>query len=296
MAAGLGSRYGGLKQIAPVGPSGEIMMEYAIYDALKAGFGQVVFIIKEELLAVFKECIGNTIEKVADVSYAFQRLDMLPPGVSLPAGREKPWGTAHAVLCAEDVVHTPFAVINADDFYGADTFALLAQYLQNPPPPDSAIHAAMVGFLLANTLTEHGHVARGVCTVSPSGHLMDVVERTRIEKRGDGAVYTEDGVNYTPLPTDTVVSMNTWGFFPDIFPAMHKGFATFFDAQAHKLQSAEYFLPGLVGDLIQAGKAQVDVLQGQGRWLGVTYPQDRQAVVQAIEELVRFGLYPTKLW
>jgi UTP-glucose-1-phosphate uridylyltransferase len=227
MAAGMGSRYGGLKQIDPVGPNGEIIMDYSIYDALKAGFGKIVFIIKEDFFELFKERIGNRIEKLVDTEYVFQKIDDIPSGFTVPNGRVKPWGTGHAVLSCRDVVDTPFAVINADDFYGESAFKMLYDYLNDGIDNDGMYRYSMVGFILDNTLSDHGHVARGVCNVNSEGYLEGIHERTNIRKFEDKAKYSEDGQNWVEIPKTSIVSMNTWGFTPSIFCELESRFHTF---------------------------------------------------------------------
>jgi len=298
LAAGIGSRYGGLKQVDPVGPSGEMIIDYSVYDALQAGFNKVVFVITEAIQEVFHERVGKTIERKCETAYAFQRLDDLPPGWSLPRDRIKPWGTAHATLAARRAVGSPFAVINADDFYGRAAFQAIAAYLGDGPrhPAAGVEEYCMVGYRLENTLTEHGHVARGVCEVDATGYLASVRELTHIERGGSGAHYTEDGVTWHELPLDAVVSMNMWGFTPSLFLELERRFAGFLADSRNDLLKAEYFLPSVVNDMIVEGRARVKVLATSAHWYGMTYIQDRPVVTAAIRDLVRQGVYPESLW
>lgn len=296
MAAGVGSRYGGLKQIDPVGPSGEMIIDYSIYDALKAGFGKVVFVIKEEIEEVFQEKIGKRIEKQLETVYVRQNIDDLPSGFTPPPDRKKPWGTAHAVMSCRHEVKTPFAVINADDFYGAASFRILYDHLKEAQDLHGVYQYCMVGFVLENTLTEHGHVARGVCTVDAEGYLVEIHERTRIEKFGAITKYTEDGANWTVIPKGSTVSMNTWGFTPSLFGELEARFPQFLTQNQTNLLKAEYFLPEIVGRLIAEKKARVKVLASPERWYGVTYQEDKPLVKQAIGDLIQRGVYPVNLW
>ena len=295
MAAGIGSRYGGLKQIDSVGLNGEIIIDYSVFDALRAGFGRVVFIIRQDMETAFRDKIGRAVEKRVDTAYVFQKLD-LPAGFTVPAERKKPWGTGHAVLACKDAVHTPFAVINADDFYGATAFQALAQYLGQARDRDGIYDYGMAGYALGNTLSEHGHVARGVCEVTPDGFLVDVRERTHIERLADGIQYTENGADWVRLPPESSVSLNTWGFTLSIFQELETRFILFLQKNAAHLTRAEFFLPEVVGDLVREGKARVKVLPTQEKWYGVTYQEDRPPVQAAIREMIRQGIYPEKLW
>jgi hypothetical protein len=298
LAAGIGSRYGGLKQVDPVGPSGEMIIDYSIFDALRAGFDKVVFIISKAIEEVFHERVGQAIDRRCQTAYVIQSLEDLPPGCSIPAGRVKPWGTAHATLTARSVVDSPFAVINADDYYGRGALQAVADTLLNTPPAsvEGLSNYCMVGYRLENTLTEHGHVARGICSVGDTGHLRGVRELTHIERIENGAGYTEDGINWHPLPLDAVVSMNMWGFYPSLFPELQAHFSAFLEASQENMLKAEYFLPSVVNDLVKADKAQVQVLRTAERWYGMTYLEDRPVVKAAIHELVNQGVYPVKLW
>ena len=296
MAAWMGSRYGGLKQIDPVGKNGEIIMDFSIYDAMRAGFSKVIFIIKEERLQDFKEVVGDRVSRYIPVEYAFQKLDDLPEGFSVPEGREKPWGTGHAVLAARDLIDAPFAVINADDFYGGEAFREIGAFLETAEDGGKA-HWAMVGYQLQNTLTENGHVARGVC-VEKDGILETVVERTRIEKRADGPAYTEDGgETWHSLPADATVSMNLWGFTPGFVEDLKRDFRAFLENDVPKNpMKAEYFLPFVVNDQIRAGKADVRVLKSADKWYGVTYKEDKPVVMRALADMMASGVYPDPLW
>ncbi len=295
MAAGIGSRYGGLKQIDPVGPSGEIVIDYAVHDALKAGFDKVVFIIRRDIKDVFRRKVGEAVERRVETAYVLQGLDDLPKGFELPPGRTKPWGTAHAVLCAKDAVTAPFAVINADDFYGPGAFKALGEALRNVVDDERTYNYCMVGYRLRNTLTEHGHVARGVCTATEDGFLADLVERTKIRKFGDAVRYTEDGNNWTEIPADSIVSMNMWGFTPSVFEELEARFPRFLEENIDDPR-AEFFVPTVVNELIQEGRARVRILPTDEKWLGVTYQQDKPRVKEAILAMVRSGDYPERLW
>lgn len=297
MAAGMGSRYGGLKQIDPVGPNGEIIMDYSIYDARKAGFDKVVFIIKEENFDLFKEVIGNRVERFMQVEYVFQKLDSLPEGYRVPEGRQKPWGTAHAILCCLGAVKENFAVINADDFYGRESFQKLADSLNSQAPADGKqYHFCMAGFILKNTLTENGHVARGVCRVDENGILADIQERTKIQRNNGQVQYSEDdGKTWTDLDEDSIVSMNCWGFTPDFLEEVRRRFPAFLDENQNNLKS-EFFLPFVVQDLIKEGKAEVQVLKTHDKWFGVTYKEDKAQVMAAIADKIAKGEYPASLW
>lgn len=296
MAAGIGSRYGGgVKQIDPVGPSGEIILDYAVYDALQAGFGKVIFVLSRKIIDDFRRGIGSAIEKRVDTAYVLQELDVLPDGYSLPPDRAKPWGTAHAVLSAEDVVTKPFAVINADDFYGGTSFQVLGEYLASAQDKEGFYDYCMVGFVLRNTLTPHGHVARGICTVDHEGYLAKVVERTKIEQAGEGARYSEDGENWIDISADSIVSMNMWGFTPSFMAELAQRFPAFLDKNINT-EKGEYFAPSVVNELVAEGKAKVKVLPTDEKWIGVTYKQDKASVIEAVAAKVAAGLYPESLW
>ena len=297
MAAGMGSRYGGMKQLDPVGGHGELIIDYSIYDAHRAGFDTVIFVIKEENEADFRTRIGDRVSQVMDVRYAFQRMDDLPEGYSVPFGRAKPWGTAQAALAARHLIDGPFAVINADDYYGPEAFRLIYDYLCGHP--DGALYEyAMVGYLLRNTVTENGSVSRGVCAVDGEGILREVIERTAIEKDGGDARFTEDGGGtWTPLSGGTTVSMNLWGFTRSFLDEALARFPAFLDrALAENPIKAEYYLPGVVEQLIREGRARVRVLLTGDKWYGVTYREDKPAVTAALAEKTAAGLYPDELW
>ena len=297
MAAGMGSRYGGLKQIDPVDAQGHIIMDFSIYDAVKAGFENVVFIIKKENEADFRSCIGDRMEKQIQVEYVFQDINNLPEGFKVPEGRTKPWGTAHAVLSCLPVIDGPFAVINADDYYGQQAFRMIYDFLASHEDKEKYQYT-MVGYLLENTLTENGHVARGVCETNEAGKLTEITERVRIEKREDGPAYTEDeGNTWTGLAKDTVVSMNMWGFTKSVLEEIHDRFASFLKASLPENPlKCEYFLPFVVDELIREDKAEVTVLKSRDRWYGVTYKEDKPAVMKAIQALKDEGCYPQNLW
>ena len=297
MAAGMGSRYGGLKQLDPVGGHGQVIMDYSIYDARRAGFETVVFVIKPEIEAQFKAAVGDRIARGMDVKYAFQRLEDLPEGYAVPEERVKPWGTAQAVLSAREVVKGPFAVINADDYYGPQAFREIYRYLSDHPDGERYEYA-MVGYQLKNTVTENGHVARGVCEETEDGLLTAITERTHIESTPAGPRYTEDnGQTWTELSGETIVSMNLWGFTRSFLDEAWARFPAFLDGTlAADPLKAEYFLPGVVSSLIAEEKARVKVLRSADKWYGVTYQADKPQVVAAIASMTEGGLYPDALW
>ena len=290
LAAGMGSRYGGLKQIDPVGPNGETIIDYSIFDALRAGFGKLVFIIRKDIEQAFKETVGARFEKQAPVDYVFQELDMLPPGFSVPQGRTKPWGTTHAVLMAANAIHELFAVINADDFYGAESYRVLANHLKS-----GTDDYAMVGFILRNTLSDFGSVSRGVCRVSGVGLLEEVVELTSIERDGESARSIDAAGHATRLSGNEMVSMNMWGFTPAVFAQLQDRFQKFFERNRSELKS-ECYLPTAVNELVTAGHARVKVLRSKDSWFGVTNREDRPRVVESIRRLIEGGSYPQTLW
>ena len=318
-AAGMGSRYGGLKQLDPVGPGGEFLLDYSIYDAVKAGFNKVVFVIKKENLELFRETVGERIEKAVKVEYAFQDIEDIPENGSIPEGRVKPWGTAHAVYCCRKLVDEPFAVINSDDFYGAEAFKCLAEYLgkgacvrEKSTGSDSRVALVnaestvettashkycMAAYMLKNTLTENGSVSRGVC-LDKDMNLTSITEHTKIERLSDGRlINTEDDGTQKELNENLHVSMNCWGFTPEFFNTLEKGLKTFFDVnKGEKLNKAEYYLLTAVQDEIDAGTATVKLLETDAKWFGVTYKEDRPKVVEAIRKLIADGVYPEKLW
>lgn len=294
MAAGMGSRYGGLKQLDPVGNHDQVILDYSIYDARRAGFETVVFVIKEEIEEEFKARVGRRVERHMDVKYVFQRKDDLPEGYTVPEGRVKPWGTAQAALSIRHVIDCPFVIINADDYYGPEGFRKIYDFLSNDRP----YHYAMVGYRLRNTVTENGSVARGVCSVDQDGNLIEIHERTAIEKDGKDARYTEDGgQTWTALSGETLVSMNLWGFNRSFLEEAEARFPAFLDkALVENPLKGEYFLPSVVDQLIVEGKAQVHVLLSEDKWYGVTYREDKPGVVAAIAAMTESGLYPDELW
>lgn len=298
MAAGMGSRYGGLKQIDPVDEQGNKIIDFSVYDAVQAGFETVVFIIKKAIEKEFKENIGDRLKDHVNVKYVYQELDKLPEGYDIPEGRVKPWGTGHAILCCQEVIDGPFAVINADDYYGRTAFQAIYNQLTRVSDDENKYQYAMVGYELYNTLTENGHVARGVCTVNEDGKLINIHERTRIEKHGEIAEFTEDdGNSWTELSEETLVSMNLWGFTESILKELSSRFISFLDRElTQNSVKCEYFLPFVVDELLKEGKAEVSVLKSSDRWYGVTYKEDKENVVKAIGQLKQSGLYPDILW
>ena len=293
MAAGMGSRFGGLKQIEPVDKEGHIIIDFSLFDAYRAGFRDVVFLIKEELREEFEEVIGNRLRKYFNVQYVYQKLENLPEGYAVPEGRTKPWGTGQAVLAAKDLIHEPFAVINADDFYGPTAFSTIYDFLASNENYDKY---AMVGYLVRTTVTENGSVARGVCEVE-NGLLTGVTERTKIYKRGEDAAYTEDGEHFTHLPGDTIVSMNLWGFTGKMMEELQARFPAFLDrALKENPLKGEYFLPTVVNDQLKEGKVTVSVLPCHEVWYGVTYREDLQTVKDAIAKMKKDGIYEEELW
>jgi hypothetical protein len=290
LAAGMGSRYGGLKQIDPVGPNGETIIDYSIYDALRAGFGKLVFVIRKDIEQQFKEIVGSRFEKHAPVEYVFQELDKLPAPYTLPAGRTKPWGTTHAILMADGVIKEPFAAINADDFYGQHAYKVLAEHLTSGTPD-----YAMVGFILKNTLSDNGSVARGVSRVDANNYLTHIVELMKIERDGSGAKDTGTDGTITKLSGDEAVSMNFWGFTPALFPQLKVAFENFLKKSGAE-QKSECYIPATVGELVTSGQAKCKVLRSSDSWFGVTYREDRPQVVESIRQLIAQGKYPEKLW
>lgn len=294
MAAGMGSRYGGLKQIDPVTDKGEIILDFSLYDAMMAGFKKVVFVIKEENLEDFKALVDDKAGKHMEVVYAFQKLDDLPAGYEVPAGRVKPWGTGHAIMTARKYVDGPFAVINADDYYGPGAFQSIYDFLSGVTDKGQF---TMVSYLLKNTITENGHVARGVCSVDENGYLSDIVERTKIMRVDGKIAYTEDEENWTQLADDTPVSMNFWGYTGEMMDELVNRFAGFLDeALKTNPEKAEYFIPKVTDELIKEGKATCKVLTSRDRWYGVTYKEDKQVVMDALQSLKDKGMYPDVLW
>lgn len=297
MAAGMGSRYGGLKQIDPVDEQGHMIIDFSIYDAIRAGFQKVVFIIKKENEADFRAAIGNRMERQLEVEYVYQEMNSLPAGYEVPQGRQKPFGTGHAVLSCSSVIDGPFAVINADDYYGRHAYQMIYDYLSNHQD-DEKYRYTMVGYVLENTLTDNGHVARGVCVTDEHHYLTGINERTHIEKRDGKAEYTEDeGATWSVIPKGSTVSMNMWGFSASFLQELKERFPKFLDQnlKTNPLK-CEYFLPTVVNDLIDEGKATVEVLKSLDKWYGVTYKEDKEYVVNAIKNLKKTGLYPKFLW
>lgn len=293
MAAGMGSRFGGLKQMTPVDPQGDSILHFSLYDAHRAGFGKVVFIIKKAIRQDFEEKVSRGLEKYFEIAYVEQELDRLPEGFSVPAGRERPWGTAHAILCAKEEIHGPFAVVNADDFYGLGAFEAIAGFLSAPHAENEY---AMVGYRLRNAMTDNGYVARGVCEIK-NGLLAGVTERTHIEKRGEDAAYTEDGEHFFPLSGDTVVSMNLWGFSPMILTEIERRFPAFLRENLEKNpQRCEFYLPSVANAQIQEGTASIRVLDTTETWYGVTYREDLVSVREAIASMRAEGKYPEVLF
>lgn len=296
MAAGMGSRYGGLKQIDPVDKEGNIIIDFSIYDAVKAGFEKVIFIIKKENEEDFKSVIGDNLEGNVEVIYAYQDLNNIPEGYEVPEGRVKPWGTAHAVLSAYDYIDGPFAVINADDYYGRDAFVKIYDFLANSKDDDKYRYC-MVGYRLFNTVTDNGHVSRGVCQVDDDGYLVGIEERTRIEKFEDSIKYTEDGETWTVLDENTIVSMNMWGFSKSILEEIKNNFNSFLEEGLKENPlKCEYFLPSVVDALLEKEQATVTVLNSEEKWYGVTYKEDKEDVMEAIQDMKDQGKYPQALW
>lgn len=293
LAAGMGSRYGGLKQIDPLGPNGEFIIDYSIYDAIRAGFDKITFIIKEENLEAFKETVGDRIEKHIEVQYVFQDPYFCPSPVNVE-GRTKPWGTAHALYCCKGHVNDKFAVINADDYYGVDSYRKAAEFLKSLPD-DSKNHYAMIGFMLKNTLTDSGTVARGICEVNSEGKLCKIDERTKI-KRNDGVIqYLENDIWYD-VDEEAVASMNFWAFTPDVFEGLENGWDAFISSSRDNLLKAEYLLPSRIGDLINENKCDVTVVPSNESWHGVTYKEDKEDMISFINKVLSENIYPIKLW
>lgn len=297
MAAGIGSRFGGgIKQLEPVGPNGEIIMDYSIYDAREAGFNKVVFVIRKDLEKDFKEVIGNRIEKEIEVAYAYQEKEDIPERFrELYKDRTKPWGTGQAILCCKEVVAEPFLVINADDYYGKEAYREAYAYLTEEHSASENVQACMVGFVLGNTLSENGGVTRGICTVDANGHLADIVETSNIEKTEEGAAVREGDV-LRKIDVNVPVSMNMWGLQPDFFSILEKGFEKFLEEKVPENPKAEYLLPTIVGGLLKENRIDLKVLKSRDKWFGVTYKEDKESVVASVRELVEQGVYPEKLF
>lgn len=297
MAAGIGSRFGGgIKQLEPVGPNGEIIMDYSIYDAMEAGFDKVVFVIRKDLEADFREVIGNRIEKVVEVEYAFQEKNDIPePYKTNYADREKPWGTGQAILCCKDVVNEPFLVINADDYYGKEAYQVAYKQLMKKVADSTKEQICMVGFVLGNTLSDNGSVTRGICHADATNMLTDIVETKNIIKTATGAaVEAEDGI--MELDVNSLVSMNMWGIQPSFFNVLERGFKEYLEKTGDNYQKSEYLLPTIVGEMLANGTADVKVLKSKDQWFGVTYKEDKEYVVESIRELISQGIYPSKLF
>ena len=295
LAAGMGSRYGGLKQVDPVGPSGEAILDYSVYDAVRAGFGKVVFIIRKDFEQEFKEKVGKKYEGLVSVDYCYQDINDLPAPYTVPAGRTKPWGTAHATRAARNVVKEPFAVINADDFYGRDAFQRLGDFLSKPQDGGAKLHFAMVGYRLELTLSENGSVARGICDVTGDGMLVGVTEMTKLVKAGDTAENREVEGAPVKVPLDARVSMNLWGFTPELFEELEKRFPAWL-AQNGGKEKSEWYIPFVVDELVKEGRADCRVLPTESSWFGVTYREDKPFVTGEIAKLVAAGEYPAKLF
>ncbi|MDH3268817.1 MAG: sugar phosphate nucleotidyltransferase [Ignavibacteria bacterium] len=293
LAAGMGSRYGGLKQLDGFGPNQETLMEYSIYDAIDAGFEKIVFIIRSDFEVEFRQRFIDKIDKNIEVRYAFQELDNIPAGFTVPKERIKPWGTAHAVLSAKDTINEPFAVINADDFYGRGAMEILHLYLSSRRIKDEKNYCVL-GYPVEQTLSEHGAVSRGVCEIDKIGNLVELIERPKIERRENAIVYEEDG-DLKPLPKDTLVSMNMMGFTPSFFHFLEVDFNYFLNTQIDDLK-AEYILPGVVNNIVRQKRAHVKIIKTDSTWFGVTYPEDKQRVIKKINQMIAEGIYPSQLW
>lgn len=297
MAAGMGSRFGGgIKQLEPMGPNGEIIMDYSIYDAIQAGFNKVVFVTRKDLLETFKEVIGNRIEKVIPVEYALQEIEDIPEGVSVPAGRTKPWGTGQAILACKGIVTDPFVVINADDYYGKEAYKLIHDYLVEDHSSDKQFSFCMAGFILGNTLSDNGGVTRGICIVNEEGNLIGVKETSGIVKTASGAACDDGNGNQEECDINSHVSMNMWGFTPDFLDELESGFKKFLSDLKQDDVKSEYLLPMIVDGLIKENRADVSVLETRDKWFGVTYKEDKPVVVESIRKLIEQGEYPEKLY
>jgi hypothetical protein len=294
MAAGMGSRYGGLKQIDSLGPNGEVMLDYAVYDALQAGFGKIVFIIRRDIADAFQEKVVSRYEGKVPVELVYQETDMLPEGFAVPEGRVKPWGTAHAVWCAREAIQEPFAVINADDFYGRDAFRVMADFLSQVPE-DQAYAYAMVGYRIGNTLSAHGGVSRGICRQTDEGLLIEAEEHYKIRREGEKIVFEQPEGKTGELSEDALCSMNFWGFQPSLFEHLGQTFPDFLQARGTEMKS-EFVIPNQINGLIESETATVKVLKSEARWFGVTYQADRPEVVARLAEMADQGIYPSPLW
>lgn len=295
MAAGMGSRFGGLKQIEPLGPDGEIILDYSVFDAARAGFDKVIFVIKKEIEEDFKRVTEGKYEGKIKVRYAYQDINNLPEGFTVPEGRVKPWGTAHAIYSCKELIDGPFAVINADDYYGAETFKIIYDELTREKETDGVYKFSMVGFKIENTLTENGHVARGVCKIE-NGIMTDINERTKIMYRDGKIMYTEDDESWTEIPEGTPVSMNLWGFTEEILTEIENRFGAFLEKNKDNLLKCEYYIPLVVDELVKEGKAEIKALTTSEKWYGVTYKEDKDSVKAALKEKAEQGVYPAPLW
>ncbi|MEI8046964.1 MAG: sugar phosphate nucleotidyltransferase [Bacteroidota bacterium] len=294
LAAGMGSRYGSLKQIDPVGPSGETIIDYSIYDAVRAGFGKVVFIIRKSFEQDFKDIFITKLQSHIEVEYVFQEIDKVPEGLTVSPERTKPWGTAHAILMAKDVIHEPFAVINGDDFYGEDAFKTMAKYLTGLTP-DEQTQYSLVAYQVGNTMSEHGSVSRGICQADSEKFLLSVTERTNIQYTHGGIAYQDADNAFMFLKPETLVSMNFWGFTPEYFRQTEPMFAEFVKTNSDSLKS-EFYIPSAIDKLISSGQAKVKVLKSSARWFGVTYKEDKPVVIGKLAQLIKTGVYPAQLW
>jgi len=294
LAAGMGSRYGGLKQLDKLGPSGETILEYSVYDAIRAGFGKVVFVVRKNIEADFRAALGDKFSGKVQVEYVHQELDIVPEGVTIPADRVKPWGTGHAILMAKDVINEPFAVINADDFYGADAFKTISDFFVNQHKTGNTDYC-MVGYLISKTLSDNGFVSRGVCGVDANNNLVEINERTHVQRVDGNIIYKDNDGNSHKLNEDDAVSMNFWGFTPDIFTKLEAGFVEFVKNNADNIK-AEYFIPLVVQQTIDSNERPIRVLTSDAQWFGVTYQEDRPDVVNMINKLVTDNIYPSNLW
>ena len=292
LAAGMGSRFGGLKQVEPVGPNGEAIIDYSIFDAIRAGFGKVVFVIRESIAEAFKEKFDKKLEGKIEVEYVYQELEMLPEGFTLPVGREKPWGTSHAILVAKDIIHEPFCALNADDFYGHNAYNVMAKFLISS---ETESEYSMVGYNLKDTLSEFGHVSRGICNVDENQNLKKIVETIKILKRGNDVISVEEDGSETLLTGKESVSMNIWGFKPSVFETLESKFKAFLKTEINKPKS-EMYIPSVVFEMIDEQKATVKVLEANSPWFGVTYKEDKPFVVEKIKSLIEKGDYPEKLF
>ena len=296
LAAGIGSRYGGLKQIEPLGPNRETILDYSIFDAIRAGFKRVIFVINKDIETEFRLKVEPTVGRCCEVAYVYQSLENIPTGFVIPKGRIKPWGTAHAVLSCKGLVDSPFAVINADDFYGRSAYESIYNFLCQSPQETKEAQYCMVGYILTNTLSEHGTVARGICSVGKNGLLLSVRELTGIKRFGSLVKHTEDGENWITIPGDSIVSMNMWGFTPRTLLELEKLFIPFLKASKDNLLDAEFYLPEAVNQLLRMNKASVKVLHTVDRWFGITYKPDKHVIKEAINGYIEEGIYPANLW